>query len=91
VAKKSKSIPPALKYGIYSGPGVLPTESRARFRKFKKQRFADLGFSGPSEEDIGDLIVRLEWRLKNLFTYDLAKRACEWNRSIYSKWVPPAA
>jgi hypothetical protein len=54
--KNSKRIPPALKYGIYSGLGVLPTESRAKFHKFKKERFADLSFSGPSEEDIGDLI-----------------------------------
>jgi hypothetical protein len=50
--KNSKRIPPALKHGIFSGLGVLPTESRAKFRKFKKQRFADLGISGPSEEDI---------------------------------------
>jgi hypothetical protein len=86
--KNSKRIPPALKHGIFSGLGVLPTESRAKFRKFKKQRFADLGISGPSEEDTGDQIVRVEWRLKNLFTYDLAKRAGEWDSSIYSKWVP---
>ena len=88
MSKNSKRIPPALKHGIYSGLGVLPTESRAKFRSFKKQRFADLNISGPLEEDIGDQIVRVEWRLKNLFTYDLAKRAREWNSSIYSKWVP---
>jgi hypothetical protein len=41
--KNSKRIPPALKHGIFSGLGVLPTESRAKFHKFKKQRFADLG------------------------------------------------
>jgi hypothetical protein len=88
MSKNSKRIPPALEHGIYSGLGVLPTESRAKFRSFKKQRFADLNISGPLEEDMGDQIVRVEWRLKNLFTYDLAKRAREWKSSIYSKWVP---
>ena len=88
MSKTSKRIPPALKYGIYSGLGVLPTESRAKFRKFRKQRLADLGLMGPLEEEIGDQIIRLEWRLKNLFTYDLAERAREWDSSIYSKWVP---
>jgi hypothetical protein len=86
--KNSKRLPPALKYGIYSGLSLLPTESRTKFRKFKKQTFADPGLSGPLEEDIGDVIVRLEWRQNNLFTYDLGKHARDLNSSIYSKWVP---
>jgi hypothetical protein len=87
---KPKRIPPALKHGIHSGLGLLPTESRAKLRKFKKQRFAELALTGPLEEDVGEEIVRLEWRGKNLFTYALAKRAREWRNSIQSKWVPPA-
>jgi hypothetical protein len=69
--KKSKRVPPALKHGIYSGLGLLPTESRAKFRKFKKQRFAELNLVGRLEEDIGEEIVCLEWRRQNLFTYTL--------------------
>jgi hypothetical protein len=60
--KNSKRIPPALKHGIYSGLGLLPTESRAKFRKFRKQIFAELYLVGRLEGDIGDEIVLLEWR-----------------------------
>jgi hypothetical protein len=37
--RNGNRIPPALKHGIYSGLGLLPTEGRAKFRKFKKQSF----------------------------------------------------
>jgi hypothetical protein len=87
--RKQNRIPPALKHGIYSGIGLLPTENAVKFRKFKKQRFADLALTGPLEEDIGDKIVCLEWRLQNLFTYDLAKRARARHSSIYSQVNPP--
>ena len=87
--KNSKRIPSALKHGIYSGLGLLPTESPAKFRKFKKQIFAELNLVGRLEEDIGEEIVRLEWRRQNLFTYDLAQRARARRSSIDSKWVPP--
>jgi len=62
MGKHTNRVPPALKYGIYSGIGLLPTESRAKFRKFKKQRFAELNLVGRLEEDIGEQIVLLEWR-----------------------------
>jgi hypothetical protein len=88
--RKQNRIPSALKHGIYSGLGLLPTESPAKFRKFKKRRFAELALTGPLEEDIGEEIVCLEWRGQNLFTYALAKRAREWGNSIHSKWLPPA-
>jgi hypothetical protein len=87
--RNSKRIPSALKHGIYSGLGLLPTESRAKFRKFKKQRFAELDLTGPLEQDIGEEIVCLEWRRQNLFTYDLAKRARARHSSIYSQVNPP--
>jgi hypothetical protein len=88
MAKNSKRVPPALKYGIYSGIGLLPTESRAKFRKFKKQRFADLNLVGPLEEDIGEEIVCLEWRRQHLDTYDLVQRARNRRSAIRSKLVP---
>jgi hypothetical protein len=66
--KNGKRVPPALKHGIYSGIGLLPTESPAKFRKFKKQRFAELNLVGRLEQDIGEEIVCLEWRRQNLFT-----------------------
>jgi hypothetical protein len=89
MGKHSNRVPSALKHGIFSGFGPLPTENSAKFRKFKKQIFAELGLVGPSEEDIGDKIVCLEWRLKNLFTYELAKRAKQRHRSIYAQVNPP--
>ena len=70
--KNSKRVPLALKHGIYSGLGILPTESRAKFRKFRIQIFAELNLVGRLEEDIGEQIVLLEWRRQNFFTYDLA-------------------
>jgi hypothetical protein len=87
--RKQNRIPSALKHGIHSGIGWLPTESRAKFRKFKKQLFTELAITGPLEQDLGDEIFRLEWRRKNLSTYLLAKRARAWQDSIHSKWLPP--
>jgi hypothetical protein len=83
--KNSKRVPPALKHAIYSGIGLLPTESRAKFRKFRKQIFAELNLVGRLEEDIGDEIVRLEWRRKNLAIYDLAQRARARRKAICSR------
>jgi len=88
MGKRSNRIPSALKHGIYSGIGLLPTESRAKFRKFKKQRFAELNLVGRLEEDIGEEIVLLEWRRQNLFTFDLAQRARARHGSIQTEVVP---
>jgi len=88
VRKNSKLVPPALKHGIYSGLGLLPTESRAKFRKFRKQMFAELNLVGRLEEDIGEQIVLLEWRRQNFFTYDLAERARARRSAIHSELVP---
>jgi len=84
MSKNSKYVPPALKHGIYSGIGPLPTESPAKFRKFRKQIFAELNLVGRLEEDIGDEIVSLEWRRQNLSTYDLARRARARHSAIYA-------
>jgi hypothetical protein len=86
--KNSKRVPPALKHGIYSGFGLLPTESRAKFRKFRKQIFAELNLVGRLEEDIGEQIVLLEWRRQNFFTYDLAERARARRSAIETEFVP---
>jgi hypothetical protein len=85
--KNTKHVPPALKHGIYSGFDLLPTESRVKFRKFKKQIFADLNPVGV-EKDVVEQIVRLEWRRQNLSTYDLAERARARCRAIRSELVP---
>src|SRR5262249_28562956 len=89
MSKNSKRVPPALKHGIYSGIGLLPTESPAQFRKFRKQIFAELNLVGRLEEDIGDEIVCLEWRRKILSTYVLAQRVRAQHSSIQSELVPP--
>jgi hypothetical protein len=86
--KNSKRVPPALKHGIYSGLGLLPTESRAKFLKFRKQIFAELNLDGRLEQDIGEQIVLLEWRRQNFFTYDLAERARARRSAIRSELVP---
>jgi hypothetical protein len=86
--KNCKHVPPALKHGIYSGIGLLPTEDPVKFQKFKKERFAELALVGPLEEDIGEEIVCFEWRRKNLATYALADRARVRHSSIYFKLQP---
>jgi len=86
--KNSKHVPPALKHGIHSGLGLLPTESRAKFRKFRKQMFAELNLVGRMEQDIGEQIVRLEWRRQNFSTYDLAEWARARRNAIHSGLVP---
>jgi hypothetical protein len=86
--KNSKHVPPALKHGIYSGLGILPTESRAKFRKFRKQIFAELNLVGRLEQGIGEQIVWLEWRRQNFSTYDLAERAQARRDAIRSELVP---
>jgi hypothetical protein len=83
MGKYSNHVPPALKHGIYSGLGLLPTESRAKFRKLRKQIFAELNLVGGLEQGIGEEIVLLEWRRQNLFTYDLAQRARSLRSSIH--------
>lgn len=88
MTKSSKRIPPALKHGIYSGLGLLPTESAAKFRRFKKQVFAELNPVGRLEKGFVEQIVVLEWRRQNLSTYDLAQRARALRNSIHSKCVP---
>jgi hypothetical protein len=86
--KNSKQVPPALKHGIYSGTDLLPTESRAKFRKFRRQIFAELNLLGRLEQDIGEQIVVLEWRRQHLGTYDLAKRARARHSAIHSELFP---
>jgi hypothetical protein len=39
MSKRTNHIPPALKHGIYSGFGLLPTEDQAEFQKFKQEIF----------------------------------------------------
>jgi hypothetical protein len=66
----------------------LPTESRAKFPKFRRQIFADLNLLGRLEQDIGEQIVQLEWRRQNFSTYDLAERARARRSAIHSELVP---
>jgi hypothetical protein len=67
--KNRRNLPPALKHGIYSGIGLLPTENSAKFRKFRREIFDELALVGRLETDLGDVLVRLLWRRQNLFTY----------------------
>ena len=92
--KNSKHVPPALRHGIYSAIGLLPTEDRAEFEKFKLEIFDDYKPAGRSEIIIVEEIACLQWRLQHLPTYGLAMRARERRSAIYSKldspqWFPP--
>ena len=91
--KNSKLVPPALKHGIYSAIGLLPTEDRAEFEKFKEEIFDDYKPVGRSEKIIVEEIACLQWRLQHLSTFGVAMRAGDWRSAIYSKlpttgWYP---
>jgi hypothetical protein len=66
----------------------LPTEDPAEFEKFKKEIFDDYKPVGRSEENIVKEIARWEWRLDHLDTYDVAMRARERHKAIFSKLAP---
>ena len=88
--KNSKFVPPALKHGIYSAIGLLPTEDRAEFEKFKEEIFDDYKPVGRSEKIIVEEIACLQWRLQHLSTFGVAMRAENWRSAIYSKLPDPA-
>jgi hypothetical protein len=88
--KNSKHVPPALKHGVYSAIGLLPTEDPVEFEKFKQEIFDDYKPVGRSEKIIVEEITWLQWRLQNLSTYGVAARAREQRSAIYSKLAPPS-
>jgi hypothetical protein len=71
--KNSKLVPPALKHGIYSAIGLLPTEDPVEFEKFKLEIFDDYKPAGRSEIIIVEEIACLQWRLQHLPTYGVAR------------------
>ena len=85
MAKHTKRIPSALKHGIYSAIGLLPTEDPAEFEKFKLEIFDDYKPAGRSKKIIVEEIACLQWRLQHLSTYGIAMRARERRSAIYSK------
>jgi hypothetical protein len=87
--KNNKHVPPALKHGIYSAIGLLPTEDPVEFEKFKLEIFDDYKPVGRSEKIIVEEIACLQWRLQHLSTYGVAMRARERRSAIYSKLDPP--
>jgi hypothetical protein len=91
MSKHTNRIPPALKHGIYSGIGLLPTEDPAEFQKFKQEIFDDYAPVGRSEKNIVDKIACLMWRSQNLSTYGVAMHARARHDSIYSKLNPPVS
>src|SRR6516164_1551231 len=82
--KNSKHVPPALKHGIYSAIGLLPTEDPVEFEEFKQEIFDDYKPVGRSEQNIVTEIARLQWRIEHLSTYGVAMRARERHRAICS-------
>jgi hypothetical protein len=66
---------PALRSGLYSALGVLPTESKAGFRKLNKGLVDEFHPDGASEIDLVDDIARLMWRKQNMHTYRLSYQA----------------
>jgi hypothetical protein len=93
MSKNSKRIPPALKHGIYSAIGLLPTEDPVEFEKFKLEISDDYKPVGRSEKIIVEEIACLQWRLQHLSTFGVAMRARNRRSAIYSKlpatgWYP---
>ena len=87
--KNSKHVPPALRHGIYSAIGLLPTEDPVEFEKFKQEIFDDYKPVGRSEKIIVEEIACLQWRLQHLSTFGVAMRARDRRSAIYSKLPSP--
>ena len=81
--KNSKHVPPALRHGIYSAIGLLPTEDPAEFEKFKLEIFDDYMPVGRSQKIIVEEIAGLQWRLQHLSTYGVAVRVRERHSAIH--------
>jgi hypothetical protein len=90
MGKYSNGVPSAIKHGIYSAIGLLPTEDPVEFEKFKQEIFDDYKPVGRSEKIIVTEIACLQWRLEHLPTYGVAMRARERHSAICSKLDPPA-
>jgi hypothetical protein len=90
MGKYSNGVPSALKHGIYSAIGLLPTEDAVEFEKFKQEIFDDYKPVGRSEQIIVTEIACLQWRLEHLPTYGVAMRARERHSAIHSKLTPSA-
>jgi len=90
MGKCSNHVPSALKHGIYSAIGLLPTEDPAEFEKFKQEIFDDYKPVGRSEKIIVEEIACLQWRLEHLPTYGVATRARKRHCAIFSKLDPPS-
>jgi hypothetical protein len=95
MGKHSNHVPSALKHGVYSAIGLLPTEDPAEFEKLKQEIFDEYKPVGRSEEVIVNEIADLQWRLEHLVTYGVATRARNLRSAIYAKlpssgWpIPP--
>jgi hypothetical protein len=88
VAKAANRIPPALKHGLYSGLGRLPTEDRAEYEKFVREIVDEYAPSGRSEVDIVSNMAQLMWRRQNIQTYLIAKCAKALSESIHIRLGP---
>jgi hypothetical protein len=63
----------ALKHGAYSTIGLLPGESPALFKKYRKVVVDEFRPNGLVELDIVLTIARLLWRKENLASFETAK------------------
>jgi hypothetical protein len=88
IMRKQNRIPSALKHGIYSGIGLLPTEDPAEFQRFKDQIYKDFGPVGRAQDSAVEYIAGLMWRRDNLFTYLLAERARSRRSAIHAELDP---
>jgi hypothetical protein len=89
MGKRTNRIPPALRHGIYSVIGLLPTEDPAEFEKFKQEIFDEYVPVDRSERNIVENMACKMWRRQNLFTLCLAERARNRRNSINAELNPP--
>lgn len=73
MSKGMKSVPPALKHGLYSGMTLLPQEDEAEYEKHRREVYDEYQPNGPSETDTVDELSRLLWRKRHLLVYNVAE------------------
>jgi hypothetical protein len=55
MSKRTNSIPPASRHGVYSGMTLLPGEDPAAFEKFRQEIIAEYNLTGRSEVSTGNI------------------------------------
>jgi hypothetical protein len=85
---RNHKIPPALKHGVYSAMGLLPTEDPVAFDKLRRDCMTHFNPADAFEENIVADIARYMWRKQNLATLHVRALVGTRRNEIIRQHVP---